>query len=198
MLRGLGEGALHLVVRLRSLPLLVGDELGVVALQLLGPPQVAPRLFHVRPRLGRRRLRLRHRGSRLLHRRLEGGGVDPEEGVPLLDSVALLHPQLDDPARDVRLDIDGASRPDPPAGGDRRHEVPLLDLLRADFDPALAPARDGEDDEEEDRCADSGGDPDLLLFRHLCRFLPGFLFRRYRSRGRPTAASSAASALWNA
>jgi hypothetical protein len=136
-----------------------------------------------------RRLRAGRRHGRRgpLHRGLVLGGVDLEEELPARDGVALLHREPHDAPRDVRRDVHLGPRLHLPARGHRGHERARRHGLDAHVDRLLVVLRRGHGagpDDDGDEGAEGG---QLAFLAH------GLVSQRI---GRPTALSSAATALW--
>src|SRR5690606_8699375 len=83
--------------------------------------------------------RLADGGFRACHGGLVLGRVDPQQDLPALDDIALLHVQLDDAPHDVRLHVHRAVRADPAAARDHRGQVPTGHGLDAGLDGPARP-----------------------------------------------------------
>jgi hypothetical protein len=161
-LGGHGHRLRHLELRLRLLELLVGDEVRVLGPQLprapgraLGLVTVGLGLNGVCPCGGQHGLAAGDRG-------LERRRIDADQQIPALDPVALLDPQIDDPARNVGADVHLGLWFDLAAGRHGGHQVPSLDRLEPHLDARVpASAQHGGTDRHH-REPDHASDDPLL------------------------------------
>ncbi len=166
MLGGLIEGFVHLEVRLSGLELLIRDQLLVLLANAARPSQRSLCLVPVGAGLRGRGLGGAEGRLRAPERGAEGRRVDDEQRVTPDHDLALVHAQLDDPTRDIGLDVDAEVGADPPAGRDQRDEVAPLDLLAAHLDAAAATLAKRQCREHADHQRDANPDEYLLLLTH--------------------------------
>ncbi len=152
---------------LRLLQLLLGHELRVLRVQLLGAGEGALRLIAVRLRLHGVRLRRGEAGLRLLQVRFVNRRVDLQQEVALVDEIPLLHRDPRDTAGDVRADVDLLLGLDLAARRDCGHQVAAADLLESHVDAAVAIRAGAHDHEHDQQRADARPHQHFVALGHV-------------------------------